>query len=152
MEIGSTIILLIGLILFVIALVFVYRSAGAISNKYGMIFSIATIMSALPLILTATTDILSKNFSPIGIPPYLIIFIAEIAVFAGVFWSWLRILNRVSSLKTLTETLTASVKNSDHKIENLSTELVRLNKSINEISIRIDARYKEYENITKTPV
>jgi hypothetical protein len=152
MDIASILTLSIGIILFIIGLIIVYRNAGAITNKYGIIFSIATIMSVLPLVLSATSDSLSRSLYSTGIPIYLFFFIGEIVVFAGVFWSWLRLLGRVSSLRILTESLGTSVEDSSQKIDNMSIELVQFNNSVNQINGNIDKRYRELENITKTPV
>lgn len=155
MEIGATITISIGLIMFIFGTLFVYRTAGAIINKYGLLFSIASLMSALPLVLMAVSDSISvsvgQNIQSVGIPPYILFFVAQIVVFLLGLWSWLRLLSKVSALKSVSESLSSSIEDSNQKLENISKETGQYNLSIIQVKERIDKRYKDLENITKTP-
>jgi len=155
MDVGALVVLGLGFAFFVVGIIWVFRSAGSVGNKFGIAYSIGAIVDAVPLILMAVSAPVSNGIiqlvSPTSIPVYLFIFIAELAVFAVILWRWLGLLRVVHSMRSSAEYLQTNVNESIQKLQNVSDGLTDYTQSISDVNDNITNRYLDLEEIRKTP-
>jgi hypothetical protein len=143
MDTAATITLVIGFALYPVALFWVFKEAGSIANKFAISFSVATILSLLPIVLMATSEEMAINAAApignLGIPPYLLIFVAELVFFI------------VHSFRSQARELQRNINTAAQNLEKVSLEISDNEKIVKEINDNITNRYLELDEVRKTP-
>ncbi len=154
MDTTAIITLVIGFAFFPVALLWVYKEAGSLANKFAISFSVATIISLLPIIFMATSEDFSATLvatGNIGVPPFILIFSAQLIVFAVLTWKWYGLIRRVHSFRSKARELQRNITAAVQKIETISKEIEDKGKTIQTVNGNITDRYIELEEIRKTP-
>jgi apolipoprotein N-acyltransferase len=152
-DLAALITLLVGFVFFLIGTIWVYSEAGSIANKFGLVYSIGALFTALPLVLLAAYEstVLTETLSPTSIPVYVPIFAAELAGFFILLWRWLRLIRKVGSMRFAAEGLQTNVDDATQKLENLSQQLTQYGESISTVIKDTKSRDEEKKEITKIP-